>query len=53
LTINRFANCGDYMAEYFKTAPGYLQDPTSTTTCGYCEYKYEKIYIKKYKNIKK
>lgn len=28
--------CGDYMAAYLQTAPGYLNNPDATTGCEYC-----------------
>lgn len=28
--------CGTYLATFLRTAPGYLEDPNSTTMCQYC-----------------
>jgi ATP-binding cassette subfamily G (WHITE) protein 2 (PDR) len=30
--------CGDYMQPYFDQAPGYLQNPDDTQSCGFCSY---------------
>ncbi|KAG0055293.1 hypothetical protein BGZ83_009051 [Gryganskiella cystojenkinii] len=32
--------CGNYMAEFLKTATGYLDNPTDTADCRYCQYSY-------------
>ncbi|KAF9769293.1 hypothetical protein IL306_013302 [Fusarium sp. DS 682] len=30
--------CGEYMAEYLRTAPGQLQNPNDTSDCRYCSF---------------
>lgn len=30
--------CGSYSAAFLSRATGYVVDPTSTTTCSYCQY---------------
>lgn len=37
--------CGQYMAEFLKTATGYLDNPDATTQCAYCTYKKGSEYL--------
>jgi ABC-type multidrug transport system permease subunit len=30
--------CGQYLAPYFQTAPGYVENPNDTTSCKVCQY---------------
>eukprot|EP00026_Physarum_polycephalum_P000517 Phypoly_transcript_00518.p1 GENE.Phypoly_transcript_00518~~Phypoly_transcript_00518.p1 ORF type:complete len:1364 (+),score=213.76 Phypoly_transcript_00518:489-4580(+) len=33
-----FANCEEYLKDFFTYAPGHLQNPNSTDVCQYCEF---------------
>ncbi|KAF3992516.1 hypothetical protein FT663_01381 [Candidozyma haemuli var. vulneris] len=37
--------CGDYMSSFLERAGGYLQDPTNTTVCAYCQYSNADQYL--------
>lgn len=37
--------CGDYAAQYLATAVGYLDNPTATSRCGYCQYSVGDDYL--------
>ncbi|KAI9817891.1 MAG: hypothetical protein M1827_001010 [Pycnora praestabilis] len=37
--------CGNYAANFLSAAPGYLMNPDSTTTCGYCQYSTGNDYL--------
>lgn len=32
--------CGQYAAEFLKSATGYINNPTDTSNCQYCEYSF-------------
>ncbi|KAI9592418.1 ABC-2 type transporter-domain-containing protein [Syncephalis fuscata] len=32
-------SCGEYMANFLKTGPGYISNPSATSDCRYCQYK--------------
>ncbi|KAI1264453.1 putative ABC multidrug transporter [Xylariaceae sp. FL1019] len=32
------STCGEYMADFLTTQPGYIVDPTDTASCSYCAY---------------
>ncbi|KAF9562319.1 hypothetical protein EC968_005269 [Mortierella alpina] len=36
--------CGQYAAEFMKTATGYLNNPNATSNCQYCQYKLGQDY---------
>ncbi|ODV65879.1 hypothetical protein HYPBUDRAFT_112819 [Hyphopichia burtonii NRRL Y-1933] len=37
--------CQEYAGDFVKKAGGYLDDPSSTTLCGYCQYKVADEYL--------
>ena len=38
-------SCGDYARSFLDTATGYLVNPDSTASCGYCRYKDGQSYV--------
>lgn len=38
--------CGEYMADFLKSAPGYINNPDATENCGYCVFKVGDDYLK-------
>lgn len=40
------STCGEYMSDFLSSASGYLVDPSSTTSCEYCEYSVGSEYLK-------
>jgi ABC-type multidrug transport system permease subunit len=37
--------CGAYMEEFLSTNPGYLNDPSATANCQYCQYSKGSEYL--------
>lgn len=37
--------CGEYMADFLKTASGYIDNPNATSQCAYCTYKKGSEYL--------
>ena len=38
--------CGEYMAEFFQYSPGYVVDPTDTSSCSYCSFSTGADYLR-------
>ncbi|KAK7732557.1 hypothetical protein SLS53_008444 [Cytospora paraplurivora] len=38
--------CGEYMSDFLASATGYVVDPSSATSCEYCEYRKGSDYLK-------
>lgn len=38
--------CGEYMAEFLSSNPGYVVNPNDTTSCAYCSYANGSDYLK-------
>lgn len=38
--------CGEYMADFLSSSPGYLVDPSATSSCQYCPYSRGSEYAK-------
>ena len=37
--------CGDHMQSYFDQAPGYLQNPEDTQSCGFCSFGDPNVFL--------
>lgn len=37
--------CGEYMQPYFDQAPGYLQNPDDTQSCGFCSFGDSNVFL--------